>query len=50
MDLTERATHFEFGENWKNYARSIDQKRMDSAVEGVKKLFPDGLAGKTFWI
>ena len=46
MDLTERETHFEFGENWKNYARTIDQKRIDSAVEGVKKLFPDGLAGK----
>jgi 2-polyprenyl-6-hydroxyphenyl methylase/3-demethylubiquinone-9 3-methyltransferase len=46
MDLTERETHFEFGENWKNYAKTIDQKRVDSAVEGMKKLFPDGLAGK----
>jgi 2-polyprenyl-3-methyl-5-hydroxy-6-metoxy-1,4-benzoquinol methylase len=48
MSLTERETHFEFGENWKNYARSIDQKRIDSAIEGVRKLFPGGLAGKTF--
>jgi SAM-dependent methyltransferase len=48
MTLTERETHFEFGENWKNYAKIIDQKRIDSAIEGVRKLFPDGLAGKTF--
>jgi 2-polyprenyl-6-hydroxyphenyl methylase/3-demethylubiquinone-9 3-methyltransferase len=48
MSLTERETHFEFGENWKNYSRTVDQKRIDSAIAGVKKLFPDGLAGKTF--
>jgi ubiquinone/menaquinone biosynthesis C-methylase UbiE len=48
MSLTERETHFEFGENWKNYAKTIDQKRIDSAIKGVRKLFPDGLAGKTF--
>jgi cyclopropane fatty-acyl-phospholipid synthase-like methyltransferase len=48
MSLTEREAHFEFGENWKNYAKTIDQKRIDSAIAGVKKLFPDGLAGKTF--
>ncbi len=48
MSLTERETHFEFGENWKNYSKTIDQRRIDSAIEGVRKLFPDGLAGKTF--
>src|SRR5580693_8447073 len=48
MSLTERETHFEFGENWKDYSRTIDQKRIDSAVAGVRKLFPDGLAGKSF--
>jgi len=48
MSLTERKTHFEFGENWKSYAKTIDQRRIDSAIEGVKKLFPDGLVGKTF--
>ena len=48
MSLTERETHFEFGENWKNYSKTIDQKRIDSAIAGVRKLFPDGLAGKTF--
>lgn len=48
MSLTERETHFEFGENWKDYSTTIDQKRIDSAVAGVKKLFPDGLAGTSF--
>jgi 2-polyprenyl-6-hydroxyphenyl methylase/3-demethylubiquinone-9 3-methyltransferase len=48
MNLTERETHFEFGENWKNYSKTVDQKRIDSAIEGVRKLFPDGLTGKTF--
>lgn len=46
MSLIERETHFEFGENWKNYSKTIDRKRIDSAIAGVKKLFPDGLAGK----
>lgn len=48
MDLIERKAHFEFGENWKSYARKIDQSRIDSAVEGLQKLFPEGLAGKSF--
>lgn len=48
MSLTDRETHFEFGENWKDYLRTIDQKRIDFAIEGVKKLFPDGLAEKAF--
>jgi SAM-dependent methyltransferase len=48
MTLTEREKHFAFGENWKNYAATIDQKRIEAAIEGVKKLFPTGLAGKTF--
>lgn len=48
MSLTERSTHFEFGENWRDYAKSIDQPRIDAAIAGLRKLFPDGLAGKTF--
>jgi 2-polyprenyl-3-methyl-5-hydroxy-6-metoxy-1,4-benzoquinol methylase len=48
MSLTEREAHFEFGENWKSYSKTIDQKRIASAVEGVRKLFPEGLTGKTF--
>jgi 2-polyprenyl-3-methyl-5-hydroxy-6-metoxy-1,4-benzoquinol methylase len=47
MGLTDLNTHFEFGKNWQSYARTIDQKRIDSANDGVRKLFPEGLAGKT---
>ena len=48
MSLTERDAHFEFGENWKNYSRTIDQRRIDAAIDGMKRLFPEGLAGKSF--
>jgi 2-polyprenyl-3-methyl-5-hydroxy-6-metoxy-1,4-benzoquinol methylase len=48
MKLTDRETHFEFGENWRDYAATIDQSRIDSAISGVRKLFPEGLAGKSF--
>ncbi len=48
MSLTERKTHFEFGENWRDYAKTIDASRINEAVVALSKLFPDGLAGKTF--
>src|SRR5690349_23847954 len=48
MSLLERQSHFEFGENWKAYSRKIDQGRIDFAIEGMSKLFPEGLAGKSF--
>jgi 2-polyprenyl-3-methyl-5-hydroxy-6-metoxy-1,4-benzoquinol methylase len=48
MDLTKRESHFEFGKNWKDYAATIDRDRIDAAVMGLGKLFPEGLAGKTF--
>jgi 2-polyprenyl-6-hydroxyphenyl methylase/3-demethylubiquinone-9 3-methyltransferase len=48
MSLTDRKSHFEFGENWSSYAKTVDQKRIDSAIEGIKKLFPCGLEGRTF--
>jgi SAM-dependent methyltransferase len=48
MSLTDRSTHFEFGANWRQYAKTVDRARIDSAVEGLRKLFPEGLHGKTF--
>lgn len=48
MNLLERKSHFEFGENWRSYSKTIDQGRIDFAIEGVTKLFPEGLGGKTF--
>ena len=48
MSLTERESHFEFGENWKDYSRTIDRRRIDSAIAGLSHLFPDGLTKRTF--
>lgn len=48
MPLTDRETHFEFGQNWRDYAKTVDKARIDSAIDGVRKLFPEGLDGKTF--
>lgn len=48
MNLTDREAHFEFGENWRDYAKSIDQPRIEAAIAGVRKLFPAGLSGKAF--
>jgi Ribosomal protein L11 methyltransferase (PrmA) len=49
MSLLDRDTHFEFGENWKNYAELIDQRRIDDAIEGLRKRLPDGIFGETFF-
>ncbi len=46
-DLTSRNSHFEFGKNWSDFLASIDDVRVLSAVEGVRKLLPD-LTGKSF--
>lgn len=47
MSLIDRETHFEFGENWRSYSKTIDQNRIDQAIEGIKKLFPGGLGDRT---
>lgn len=48
MSLTDRETHFEFGENWRDYAKTIDIQRIKSAISGMQRLFPDNLSGKAF--
>lgn len=48
MDLTDRKAHFEFGANWRDDAKTVEKTRIDSGVAGMSKLFPEGLAGKTF--
>jgi len=47
-DLKDRKSHFEFGENWRDYAETIDARRVEGAIEGLRRLFPSGLFGKTF--
>jgi 2-polyprenyl-6-hydroxyphenyl methylase/3-demethylubiquinone-9 3-methyltransferase len=48
MSLENREAHFEFGANWRDYARTVNKARIDLAIEGMRKLFPDGITGKTF--
>jgi cyclopropane fatty-acyl-phospholipid synthase-like methyltransferase len=48
MTLTDRGSHFEFGQNWRDYAKTIDSARIAGAVQGLQKLFPAGLSGKSF--
>lgn len=48
MDLTDRKSHFEFGANWQDFSKSVNKARIDAAIAGLRKLFPDGIEGKTF--
>lgn len=47
VDLTDRATHFDFGKNWANYSGLVDEQRLGAAIESVRGLVGD-LSGKTF--
>lgn len=47
VDLTEREAHFDFGKNWADYSRLIDESKLDAAVDGVNRLVSD-LQGKSF--
>jgi hypothetical protein len=42
--LTDGRTHFEFGETWREYAKSVEKSRIEQAVLGLGKLFPEGLS------
>jgi 2-polyprenyl-6-hydroxyphenyl methylase/3-demethylubiquinone-9 3-methyltransferase len=46
-DLLDVSTHFRFGENWADYSKLVDERRIGDAVESVERLCGD-LKGKTF--
>jgi SAM-dependent methyltransferase len=46
-DLLDVSTHFRFGENWADYSKLIDERRIADAIESVERLCGD-LSGKTF--
>lgn len=46
-DLLDVSTHFPFGENWTDYARLVDERRIEEAVGSIRALVGD-LVGKTF--
>ncbi len=48
-NLTDPATHFEFGKNWASYADLIGDRQIDEAKKGLLKLLePGDLRGHTF--
>lgn len=47
-DLRQRETHFEFGANWADFARCIDDTRITNAEQCLRNLIGGDLAGKTF--
>jgi 2-polyprenyl-6-hydroxyphenyl methylase/3-demethylubiquinone-9 3-methyltransferase len=47
-DLTDRATHFEFGKNWLSYSRTITDEIVARAERSVRDLVPVDLAGRSF--
>src|SRR5687768_5260470 len=37
-ELKDLTTHYEFGQNWADYSRLLDQTHVDAAVEGLRRL------------
>lgn len=47
--LTQRTTHFDFGENWRSYSELVGEEEIAEAVRGVERLLPEGtLTGRSF--
>lgn len=47
QNLLAVSTHFPFGENWNDYSKIVDERRIDLAVESVRALVGN-LSGKSF--
>jgi len=48
-DLTSGSHHFQFGRNWADYSKSIDQRRIDAATAGLSSLLGvSSLSGMSF--
>jgi 2-polyprenyl-6-hydroxyphenyl methylase/3-demethylubiquinone-9 3-methyltransferase len=48
MDLTDRSSHFEFGQNWLSYSRTIDDQKIAEAERSIEQLLRIDLRGKSF--
>lgn len=47
-DLTSRHTHFEFGENWAQFAQKLTDAHVRNAETSLRRLLPEGLRGMSF--
>jgi SAM-dependent methyltransferase len=48
MDLTDRSTHFEFGENWLSYAQTINDESVAWAERSLEQMLQLDVRGKSF--
>lgn len=49
-ETTEVSTHFAFGRNWRHYAATIDESRIQSAVQNMQRLLRrQSLEGQSFF-
>jgi SAM-dependent methyltransferase len=47
--MVERISVFKFGENWASFSKNIDERRIEQAMQSLKKLFGENeLASKSF--
>jgi 2-polyprenyl-6-hydroxyphenyl methylase/3-demethylubiquinone-9 3-methyltransferase len=47
-DLLTADRHFAFGKNWRSFLSVLDRERIAEAEKGLRRLFPEGLEGKSF--
>lgn len=48
-EMLDPNSHFEFGANWREFSRSIDESRIEESVAGLRRLLAvESLAGLTF--
>lgn len=48
--MTDHSVRFEFGQNWKNFSKTVDEASLQGAIDGLKRLLPTDLkpAGLSF--
>jgi hypothetical protein len=47
--MTIKETRFAFGENWATFSEKVTEERIDAAIEGLRRLFPNGeLEGQAY--
>jgi 2-polyprenyl-6-hydroxyphenyl methylase/3-demethylubiquinone-9 3-methyltransferase len=47
-DLTDRASHFEFGQNWLSYTKSLNDQQIARAEGSLRRLLQIDLSGRSF--
>lgn len=47
-DLTDRHTHYAFGENWARFVAGLNDAQIDRAAAGIVRLLGDEIVGKSF--